>query len=109
MGVKAGDHLLVQQPFSGALIVTPLRDPEEGITADAVRTLGWAWGRADTLEVGRRFVLRELAEAVQCTVCRQQAARTEIVGGCVCDYCLAELANVVRLRMEPSQLEISLK
>lgn len=109
MGVRAGQLMIVEQPFSGALIVRPVGEPDSPLPMDAVRSLGWAVGRVDVAEVARRFVLRKLDQGSMCTCCRQVVGGWEIVGGVVCDYCMAELSNVIRLRMDPSQLEMTLR
>lgn len=108
MGLRAGDKVLLEQPFMNSFIVRALLQVRETPRGDEVRTLGWISERERLDRLVDRVPMVLTKTECSCVVCRRWRAERTVVELPLCKWCLTELATVVAFRSAPSQLEMGI-
>jgi hypothetical protein len=108
MGLRAGDKVLLEQPFTNSIIVRGLLVVRESTRGDEIRSLAWISERERLDRMRDRVALRPQPTECACAICRRWRAEQTVVELPLCKWCLTELATVVAFRSQPSQLEMAL-
>lgn len=108
MGIKAGDKVLLEQPFSNSIIVRSLLVVRETTRGDEVRSLAWISERERMDRLRDRVPLLPPTTECGCAICRRWKCEQVVQELPLCKWCMVELATLVAFRSQPSQLEMSL-
>lgn len=108
MGLKRGDAVRLEHPFSDSLIVTPIHEGIQMKSAEEMRAMGWltggGWHLVQLLALGAE----EIATEQECEMCKRWVANYHWGGLVFCRFCARELEAAVCFRRRPVQGEMEL-
>lgn len=109
MGVRQGDMMMFEQPFSRSIAMTPLDAANLATSSELVRLIGWMSERAVLEKIVSELGADESVAGVGCIGCSLHPARWRIREIHVCQWCMTEIGNAFSFRSRPSQTELDLR
>ena len=108
LGVKRGDQILFDQPFTRALMVFPLDAANLALDNIRTRALGYVATRENLDVIVSRWGIQESNQGIVCVGCGFHPASHRIREVHVCRFCMIEIQSGIAFRARPSEPELAL-